>query len=223
MYRHRKSGRRLLWKRSIALMVSGLAACAGVFLLVTLVVEPNLEDVAKIRAEVVVSRTINKALAEQFRESGGSSELFTVQNGEDGTLEMVQADSAQINIFMSDLSVNLQEAFQKMENEKYRVPAGALLGSKILSQAGPQVELHIIPMSVSSMDFRTEFETQGINQTKYKIYIELSCRIKVLAPFSSTDFHTSNTILLAEAVFLGDVPDSYVQVPQEDILDVLEE
>ena len=82
------------------------------------------------------------------------------------------------------------------------------------------MEIAIRPMSVSSMDFRTEFETQGINQTKYKIYIELGCRIKVLAPFSSRTICTSSTILIAEAVILGDVPDSYVEVPKEDILDV---
>ena len=201
----------------------GLLLCAASFFLVVLVMEPNLDDVARIRAEVVVSRTINRALAEQFRENGGGERLFTVENGEDGTLEMVQADSMAINIFMSELSVNIQEAFQEMEAERYPVPAGALLGSKLLSQTGPQVPLSIIPMSVSSMDFRTEFQEQGINQTKYKIYIRLTCRIKVIAPFSHAELETANTVLIAEAVILGDVPHSYVQVPEEDILDVMEE
>ena len=59
-----------------------------------------------------------------------------------------------------------------------------------------------------------------INQTKYKIYIVLSCRVKVMAPFCSRTFDTSTTVLLAETVILGEVPDSFVQVPEEDILDV---
>ena len=110
-----------------------------------------------------------------------------------------------------------------MEKESYSVPLGSLAGSKVLSQIGPNVDLAIIPMSISSMDFRTEFETGGINQTKYKIYIEMECRIKVLAPFSSKLINTGNTILVAEAVILGDVPNSYVEVPKEDILDVIDE
>ena len=65
--------------------------------------------------------------------------------------------------------------------------------------------------------------SQGINQTKYKIYIELECRVKVLAPFSSNMFDVNNTVLVAETVILGDVPNSYVQVPKEDILDVTDE
>lgn len=195
----------------------------GASMLVKLVIEPNLEDVSKLRAEAVVSRTINRALADLFQETDPQEELFTVKTGKDGALAMVQADSLKINLLMSSLSMNLQDAFRQMEREQYEVPAGALLGSKILSQTGPFLTVEIMPMSVSSMDFRTEFASQGINQTKYKIYIELDCRIKVLAPFCSRIFHTTSTVLVAEAVILGEVPESYVQVPKEDILDVIGE
>ncbi|MFR6258694.1 MAG: sporulation protein YunB [Anaerovoracaceae bacterium] len=188
-------------------------------LIVKFKVDPNIEDVARIKAQVVVSRTVNKALSEHFKEDD-SDKLFTVKNGNDGSMEMVQANSAAINIFMSQLSVNLQESFQNMDKESYEVSVGALLGSKFLSQTGPYVNLSIVPLSVSSMDFKTEFETQGINQTKYKIYIVLKCKVKVVAPFASKTFTTKNTVLVAEAVILGKVPDSYVEVPEEDILDV---
>lgn len=223
MKRRRTGGNRGLRIIFFIIVILCPAVCISSLLLVTLRVEPNLDDVARIRAEVVVSRTINKALAAQFQEQDEEKGLFIVENGEDGTLEMVQANAMAINVFMSELSMKLQEAFQQMEKEEYAVPLGTLLGSKILSQTGPEVTISIIPMSVSSMDFRTEFESQGINQTKYKIYIDLACRIKVLAPFSSATFNTENAVLIAEAVILGDVPDSYVQVPEEDILDVMEE
>lgn len=220
MGRSRVHRRSTVWKILMTLVVLGLSLCIGFFLVAKLLIEPNLEGVSKMRAEVIVSRTVNKALAKQFQEEQERESLFSVQKGEDGRMELVQANSIEINILMSQLSMNLQEAFQQMEKERYEVPVGSLLGSQIFSQTGPSVEIAITPMSVSSMDFRTEFETQGINQTKYKIYIELGCRIKVLAPFSSRTFCTSNTILIAEAVILGDVPDSYVEVPKEDILDV---
>lgn len=222
MGRSRVRRRNTVWKILMTLVVLGLFFCISFFLVAKLMIEPNLEDVSKMRAEVIVSRTINKALAKQFQEKSERESLFTVQKGEDGKMELVQANSIEINILMSQLSMNLQEAFQQMEKDRYEVPMGSLLGSQIFSQTGPSVEIAIRPMSVSSMDFRTEFETQGINQTKYKIYIELGCRIKVLAPFSSRTFCTSSTILIAEAVILGDVPDSYVEVPKEDILDVTE-
>ena len=207
-------------KRLIALLALAAVISAGISFAVHRTIEPNLEEISRIRAEVVISRTVNKALTELFREEKTHEDLFVVKTGEDGRVDMVQANSIEINILMSQLSINLQEAFKNMDNEYIEVPIGSLLGSKLLSQVRPSISLAIVPLSVSSMDFRTEFEAQGINQTKYKIYIVLSCKVKVIAPFSSKTFKTSSKVLIAETVILGDVPDSFVQVPEEDILDV---
>lgn len=208
-------------KRCLVMMlVSVLTVCIGLLLTVKLAVEPNIEDVSRLRAEVLVSRTVNRALTDQFQREDNPETLFVVTRDKEGKIELVQADSIAINILLTKLATNLQKAFKNMEKEPLEVPAGAFLGSKFLSQAGPSVKLQIVPLSVLSTDFKTEFESQGINQTKYKIYIVIGCRVKVLAPFSSKTFDTSSTVLIAETVILGDVPDSFVQVPEEDILDV---
>lgn len=213
--------RKIVWLRiAAATAVLCFTVILAAAVVVKFKVEPNMEDIAEIKARALISKTVNRALAEHFKEDDSQDKLFTVRNSSDGSMEMVQANSAAINIFMSELSLNLQESFRTMEKESYSVSLGALMGSKMLSQMGPYVDLYIEPVSVSSMDFKTEFETQGINQTKYKIYIVIECKVKVVAPFSSKNFKTKNTVLVAEAVILGKVPDSYVEVPEEDILDV---
>ena len=223
MKRGRKQQKHLIVRIFMMSAAACLLCCTLFFLVIKTAVEPNLGDVAGMRAEVLVSRAVNKALAEQFSDENRPVDIFRVQKGENGAMELVQADSVQINVLMTELSMNLQKAFREMELEKYEVPLGSLLGSKIFSQMGPYINLSVVPLSVSSMDFRTEFETQGINQTKYRLYIVLKCRIKVLAPFSSEIFETENIIPVAEAVILGQVPDNFVQVPEEDILDVTNE
>lgn len=225
MKKVRKRGRnkkRRLKGAALLFILCPIILCTGMLVLINSVIEPNMEDVARIRAEVVVSKTINKALAEQFAEEK-DKELFSVVNGEDGSMAMVQADSVEINVMLSQLSINLQEAFRDMEDEYLEVPAGTLLGSKLLSQMGPEIQVKIVPLSVSSMDFRTEFESEGINQTKYKIYVVVGSRVKVISPFADETFETSSNVLVAEAVILGKVPQSFVQVPEEDILDVTDE
>ena len=225
MGRKIKEGRRTLWKISMVLIIVAAITTMTMFLSVKFAVEPNLEGISKMRAETLISKTVSETLAEQFanQRNEANEDLFTIKKDKEGAMEMVQANSVEINILMSDLSVGLHEAFHKVERETFNVPVGALLGSEFLSQMGPQIDVTVMPMGVSHMDFRTEFESKGINQTKYKIYIELECRVKVLAPFSSKIFGVNNTVLIAEAVILGDVPNSYVQVPEEDILDVTDE
>lgn len=211
-------------KHAAVMLCVFLALCSlGIVCMAKFLIEPNLEAVARVRAEAVVSRTINEALAEEFAESGMGSDLIIIRKDEKGVMDMVQADSIKINLLKTELSVRMQEKFRVLEEERYEVPAGALFGSKVLSQMGPDVVVRIVPMTVSSMDFRSEFETQGINQTKYRIYIKHKCRVRVLAPFSDKMFELGGTIPVAEAVILGEVPHSFVQVPKEDILDVTEE
>ncbi len=218
--KQKKSCRGKLLLAALLVLTACGAAAFACFLKLTL--EPNMEDMAKIRAEVLVSRTVTRVLADQFQQEISQEDLFSVTKDTEGAMSMVQADSAKINLLMSRISAQLQESFQDMKSEKFFVPVGSLLGSRFLSQTGPQICIHVIPLSVSAMDFRTEFETQGINQTKYKIYIVLNCRIKMAAPFSTQIFQTKSTVLLAEAVILGKVPDSYVVVPEDDILDATE-
>ena len=136
---------------------------------------------------------------------------------------MIQADTKAMNLLITEISKELQNEYRRMEEDKIDVPLGAVLGSQSLSEHGPKVDVKVIPLSVSGIDFKTEFETKGINQTKYKVYIILKSQVKVLAPLSSATFNMSSTVLIAEAVILGNVPNSYVQVPKEDVLDVTEE
>ena len=183
------------------------------------IIGPNMEETARIKAAAIVSRTVNRSLAEELEKRKKEGNLFTEQRNSKGELEMVQADSVKINLLMSQLAMNIQEKFSRSGRESFPVSFGTLIGSRVLSQSKPDMTITVVPLSVSSMDFRTEFETQGINQTKYKIYVILECRVKMLAPFSTEIFKVKNTVLVAETVILGTVPDSYVQVPKESILD----
>lgn len=179
-----------------------------------------MEEIGMMRARSLITKMVNKAINDQFREELDTDDLIIHKINEKGETVMVQADTKAINLLITEISAELQEEYRTMGEDIISVPAGALLGSKIFSQTGPKVKMRVIPLSVSGMDFKTEFETQGINQTKYKVYIRLKSQVKVLAPFSSNTIDTASTILIAEAVILGTVPDSYVQVPKEDILDV---
>lgn len=203
---------------SLFLITATILSWAAWFLKTT--VEPAMEEIGLMRARSLVTKMVNKAINDQFQEEINAEDLLIHKLNEQGETILVQADTKAINLLITEISAELQEEYRNMKDDILSVPVGALLGSKIFSQTGPKVKMRVIPLSVSGMDFKTEFETQGINQTKYKVYIKLKSQVKVLAPFSSSTMDTTSTILIAEAVILGNVPDSYVQVPEEDILDV---
>ena len=125
--KRRCSHRNLLLVVLLTLTAGGAVAFVG---FIKLTLEPNMEELAKIRAEVLVSRTVTRVLTEQFQKDTYKDELFTVTKDDEGNMSMVQADSAKINLLMSQISARLQESFQNMKKEEFSVPAGALLGSR---------------------------------------------------------------------------------------------
>ena len=185
-------------------------------------ISPNLEAVSAIKTKSIVNRIVNETINEKFGNETSAGNLLITETDEEGSIEMVQSNTAAINNLISELLVELQDRYKNGEaGTDIEVPIGSLIGSKILSQSGPTVELTIIPVAVSKIDFITEFESQGINQPKYKVYVVLSTEARVMAPFSMHHIEVESTILVAEAIILGKVPESFVQVPKESILDAV--
>ena len=185
-------------------------------------VGPNMEAVGEVKAKAVVNRTINSTINENFREFDDLENLLIVKTDKQGNICMVQSDTRKINSLMSELMLRLQDSYSKLPPAEIKVSAGTLIGSRILSQRGPYFNIKIVPLSVSETQFKTELSEQGINQTKYKIYAVIKSSIKMLAPFTDREITVTNTVLVAETVILGKVPDSYVVVPEESILDAVE-
>ena len=56
---------------------------------------------------------------------------------------------------------------------------------------------------------KSEFVSQGINQTLHRLYLEIECEISILTPFNTISESISNQLILAENVIVGNIPDTY--------------
>ena len=54
------------------------------------------------------------------------------------------------------------------------------------------------------------------------MFCNLSSEIHIIAPFTDKKAIIKRKILLAEAVIVGEVPENYVMVPKDSILDAIE-
>ena len=75
-----------------------------------------------------------------------------------------------------------------------RLSLGSLIGSKLLSQTGPYFNFDIVPVAVINVGYNTEFESAGINQSKYKVYLNVKTETRLLVPFMSEKFRTEKTV-----------------------------
>ena len=114
-----------------------------------------------------------------------------------------------VNKICTDISILLQESLDNKNNTRFNVKLGSLTGSKLLIGRGPNVEIIMETAGDIETNIKSEFLSAGINQTLHKIYIDIKCNINLLTAYKDTKEEVNVQVLLAEAVIVGNIPESY--------------
>lgn len=183
------------------------------------IIKPNMAAIAEVKVKSIITQIINDSVHDRFTTQDSVLEMLSFHTDNEGNITFVQSNSIAMNNLATELTQSVQNQLKTIEPKNVKVPVGSILGSQILSQVGPSVTLKVIPIGTARMNFKTEFESTGINQTKYKVFLELNSQARVLAPFAINNINVKNTVLIAEAIIVGEVPDNYIVVPKENILD----
>lgn len=207
-------------RRWITVIIGLILVAAGSAVLIKDAFGDNIEAAAEAMAVNIVGTKINKSLKEGFYDESMGEPILRVERDSEGNIQYVEPDSRVINKLLLSFTQNLEESYSLSDMEEHEVNLGVLTGSRILSQLPLYITIKVQPLSLTKFQYETEFETAGINQTRYYVYCTVTSRVHILAPFTDKVSEINRRILLAEAIIVGKVPDSYVVVPEEDILDV---
>ena len=191
-----------------------------------LLIKDRLGDSIEATAEAVavnaVAIKINESLENGFYNEELGEPLLTVERDDEGNIQYLEPNSRVINKLLLEFSTNVKENYSLDDVEEIKVNWGVITGSKILSQLPFTAKVKVQPVSLTKFQYESEFETEGINQTRYRLYCTVNSQIHIVAPFTDKTAEINRKVLLAEAVIVGKVPDSYVVVPEESILDAVE-
>ncbi len=132
----------------------------------------------------------------------------------------MQANTILMNSIASEVAIEVQEQLTEMSKSNIKVPLSNAFDTQIITL--PSINIRIIPQGSVAVDFATEFESSGINQTRHRIYIIVVTDIKMIVPLVSENLRiTTNIPPIAETIIVGDVPEEYVNVPKENLLNII--
>lgn len=183
------------------------------------IIKPNVAAIAEVKVKAMITQIINDSVHQQFKSDAEISELLTIKTDQEGNITYVESNTTAMNNLATKLNQAVENRYKWNEAVVLSVPVGSIVGSQILSQIGPNIKLKVLPIGMSRANFKTEFESMGINQTKYKVFLQMDSQARVLAPFSINNIEVQNTILVAEAIIVGEVPEAYINVPEESAID----
>lgn len=210
-------------KKKLGKLRKILRMTAIIFLILSaifLLLEKNLEavilDLAHARAEAMAVEYIHQAIQDVMGQGVVYGEMMQVQTDAGGRVTMLQANAVRMNELATATALRAQEKLESAESQSVEIPLGAALGVPFLSALGPKVPVKIIPVSAVNANFSTEFESAGINQTRHKIFLSLLVSVRLVIPSGARQVSIAGQALIAEAIIVGQVPQSYVQVPEYD-------
>ena len=183
-------------------------------------IERNLTRVtlalAQAEARTLARQVLSAAADAVIRAGVPYNELMIVSTDETGSVRLLQADTAAMNSLSARAVDAAQQYLGHTETRTVQVPLGSVFGLTLLAGTGPEVNVAVLPVGSVSAQFDTEFESAGINQTRHRILLTLTAAMRLVIPTGSSTIETSTQVAVAESIIIGDVPESFVDVSQQD-------
>ena len=169
----------------------------------------------------IVNEVINQAVNREVEKLLYQDIVSYIYN-EQGEIVLIQPNIGYINKFTTQLSLAIQKELQGISRETVSVPISRILGIDLLAAYGPELKMRIIPAGYTVPPRLVDsFSSAGINQTRHKIYLTLSARVKLIVPFKSRSIDVQADVPVTEVVILGRVPKVYVGMNQESLGGIL--
>ena len=178
------------------------------------------EDKAKSIATIISNNEATNVMKDHTYD-----ELFTIEKDNDGNITMIKSNVIPINEIISDVAVKIQNSINEGGKENIKIAIGSFTGSKLLSGRGPGIPIKISSIGNVETDLRSEFSTQGINQTLHRLYLQVDCEVSILTPYNTISEKVSNQVLLIENVIVGKIPNTYYNldgIDSSNVLDIIE-
>ena len=203
-----------------------LTLCALLLMLLLLLLERNLTRVvltlASARAEVLAVQALNQAAEALIAEGVSYDSLVHVTLGEDGSVRLLQANTAGMNSLASRASLTAQAKLEALQDQTVSVPLGSALGVTLLAGTGPRIRVHMLPVGAVVTAYETEFTSAGINQTRHRVLLTMRAQVQLVLPTGASGVEAVTQVAVAESIIVGQVPDSFVNVGDDtDLLNLV--
>lgn len=153
------------------------------------------------------------------------SDFIVIHKDDIGNVLMLESNMKNINIVISDVANRIQKSINNTESEDVSISLGSFTGVSILSGRGIKIPIRISTIGTVKTNVKSEFISQGINQTLHRLYLDIESEISVLTPFNTINESIKNQLILAENIIVGEIPQTYYDlngISEGDVMEVMQ-
>ncbi len=198
-------------RKSFALFLVIIPICVLIAFLAMKRISPVIKIACTSSAKSIALRVTNETVKEILSEVDYESLVKLTYNNQ-GKIVGINANIIEMNNLSSGIAYKVQEKLSNLEDMEIKIPMAKLIGLNIFSGYGPKIKLKLVPYGNTFAEFKTEFVSEGINQTKHTIYVDISSTVNVIAPFNVGAVSSVTRVTVAETVIVGDIPNTYYNI-----------
>ena len=208
-------GQPLGWKGGLLLAAAlGIGLALLVVFALDSALRPAVTALAKAKVENAVTGIVNDAVLETLAaEAVAYSDLVTLERNSAGQVTVLTTDSAKMNALRAQILGSVLDKVESLDCEDLSVPLGSVTGLAAASDWGPDLPVRVLAAAAPEASFRNVFTSEGINQTLHQVMLDVQVDLTLLIPGSAVDTSVDAQVCVAETLLLGQVPDTYLELP----------
>ena len=102
------------------------------------------------------------------------NDLVYIERTENGEISIIKVKMVPINQITSEVTSNIKNSINNQKEVSVDISIGKVTGIPILETIGPEINMNLETGGGVEADLVSEFTESGINQTLYRIYLNIS-------------------------------------------------
>ena len=153
---------------------------------------------------------INEVVGNEM-EKVNTNDLVEYKFDADGKIVAVNANVSIMNKLNNGISEELYKKLTSLEHIFIKLPLGSFLSSNFFSGVGPEIPGEIVLLNRVNTEYHTDFTSTGINQSRHRILISVTCDVGILSQLSNQKHTVTVEVPIAETIIIGNVPTTYLE------------
>lgn len=138
------------------------------------------------------------------------SDLVIRQGGAEGEITTFSTDTVRLNHLRASILTEVTQHIESLDLHAIQIPLGSLTGIDLFSASGPWLPIQLVSVSSAEGNYRNEFTDAGINQSVYRVMLDISVTVNLLLPGGIAEATVSTPVCVAETLIIGQVPQTYL-------------
>ena len=169
----------------------------------------NIGEV-KIKSEAI--KIMNEESVNVYSENFKYDDIIHIEKDADGNITMIRADTVKQNYLASQVVLKCNERLSELEDLGVKIPLGYLTNNVMFYNMGPKITVKMQQIGNITTSYESEFESAGINQTRHKIYLNMTATMRVIVPFNSKEVEVTCQIPVSDTIIVGKIPETAINM-----------